>query len=237
MNYELESIVLECNSKAMEYLKANRVEETLKLLKQAEEVLGREVKTGFVNRLRLLAITFSNFACLYKRRKMPALALKYLKLVVQVEEQVEEDFLEFAKTRLNVAVVYSMMGLHEKALRFARMALEMLKRPDRMKVGLDRRSLACVLVVVHYNIAVELEFLNQFFEAAKFYDMGYELALSGLGPGHDLTKTIIYASEKLNEKILKMKKIFCVDYAEKVNEFFKNTSKIALPPIGRRFSL
>ena len=58
-----------------------------------------------------------------------------------------------------------------------------------------------------------------------------------LGHGHPLTKTLIHASEKLNEKIIKMKKVLYVDYDEKVNEFFISPYKITLPPIGRRFSL
>ena len=87
-----ETLVLNCNKTAMDYLREDDFKEALALLKKAEALLNSlEEGENAQKRLKLLGITYNNFGCFYKRKKQPNVALYYLQKALHIEAAQEED--------------------------------------------------------------------------------------------------------------------------------------------------
>ncbi len=86
---------------------------------------------------KLLSITYNNFACLYKRKKNPEEALKYLETALEAERdqlflapnKVEANT-EHAGTHLNICAILSQLKRHWEAIKVAKQALDVLTHAD-----------------------------------------------------------------------------------------------------------
>lgn len=106
-----------------------------------------------------------------------------------------------ATTHLNICAVLSQLGKHRKALNHAKSALKCLDQEERnqrnyfrdddigLKKWLEQRD-ASVKAVVYYNLAVELEFLNDYHESKNYYRRSYFEAKKSLGLSHPTTQVI-----------------------------------------------
>lgn len=233
---ELEVIVLKYNSVAMEYLRLENFKDAQVLLRKAEEILNNDENEIIPNRLKLLGITLNNLGCFYKKRKQPKVALSYLKRALDVELQTESDYLNLAGSYLNICVVFSSLNKHKQALNHAKRALDLLNHTkDSKDLPTDKAmTLLTSMVIVHFNIGVELEYLKQLNEALEFYETGYELSALELGSRHPLTQTLSDAGEKLSKKIQMNKRQTQSNFRNSVRSHqFSYGGNYRLPSVGR----
>ena len=132
---------------------------------------------------RYRAVTYNNFACIFRRTKKLRSALSYLEKALEIEynylhfsEQSVDDCLQISNPcdiHLNICAILSQMGKHELALQHAMKALILIqdelvsKYPDpsasqsegQQRLPEDRLIVLCI---AYHNIAVEQEFLKQY---------------------------------------------------------------------------
>lgn len=178
----MEQTILNCNKQAMDSLRTENFEEAHQLLNQAEQLLKAN---DFDTRKKLLAVTYNNQGCFYKRVGELDLALEYLKEALELEEEGATEITNRAGTLLNICAIMSQTDRHEEALQCALKALRLLKKQSD-----DSPNGVTTLVIAYHNTGVELEFLNQRQEAALTFKQGWDLARERLGLKHSLTSSL-----------------------------------------------
>lgn len=169
-----------CNILSMSFLQKENFNVALELLRKAESL------TDDGDKYR--AVTYNNFACIFRRTKKLRSALSYLEKALEIEynylhfsEDSVDDCLQVLNPtdiHLNICAILSQMGKHELALQHAMKALiliqdelvtklisqeengETLKKPE------DRLTVLCI---AYHNIAVEQEFLKQYQASLNSY--------------------------------------------------------------------
>ncbi|CAG9329293.1 unnamed protein product [Blepharisma stoltei] len=197
---KLESHILDLNKNAMANL--DDPKESLQLLQKAEKILLDGTNpdiSRMQNRLKLTAITFNNFGCHYKRIKQPNVALFYLKQAFKLEVQTYSDPAAIASTQLNICAINSQLGKHDIALSYAKQALSLLRDLENNDENLAENSIT-TLVVAHYNIGVESEYLQKFDSALEHYQKGYDFSIKHLGPSNQLTENLWNSLMQLNKR-------------------------------------
>jgi tetratricopeptide (TPR) repeat protein len=177
------------------------VEVALRHLKKAEFVASDG--SGWIAdedlRSKLLAATFNNFGCLYRKQGKLKLALKYLRKALNLEESHHSRKKSSqAATYLNICVILSQMGKHERALVYATGALYQLGNSN------DKNK--SLLAVTHHNIAVEYEFLFEYETSVYHYTKASEIAEQDFGKNHPMTLSINNSKEKAEAKLAKSTK-------------------------------
>jgi tetratricopeptide (TPR) repeat protein len=133
---------------------------------------------------RYRAVTYNNFACIFRRTKKLRSALSYLEKALEIEynylhfsEQAVEDCLQISNPcdiHLNICAILSQMGKHELALQHAMKALILIQDELVSKFPADQdqamsegqtpqrmpEDRLIVLCIAYHNIAVEQEFLK-----------------------------------------------------------------------------
>src|SRR5574343_262215 len=100
---ELEDFILNLNREAMNYLKQENFQLSLKTLKDAEKLL----KTlNSPENFKLQGITLNNFGCFYKRINKPNVALKFLQRACEKESIEPVDRVNLAGTLLNMCAIF-----------------------------------------------------------------------------------------------------------------------------------
>lgn len=178
---KLETTILNSNKLAMDHLRNNDPESSLKLLKHAERILQSADKSNQSNRLR--AITMNNLGCFYKRTEQPSLALRYLKQALEYEDL--REIVNLAGIHLNICAIKSTLNKHEKAIRHAKLAIHLLT--ENFKAT---NNFITTLAIAYHNVGVEYEYLENFESSTLFYKKSIDLALDKLGPTHSLTKSL-----------------------------------------------
>lgn len=184
-----------CNILATFYMQREDSHLAFDLLKRAE-VLSESDPHG-------QAITFNNLSCYYRKANKPAVALKYLKSALDLEQDIPN-------THLNLCAVYSQINKHEQALTHAMQSVIILQEnllgvlDDDNKV----KEMAPVLVVAYHNMAVELEYLKRNGEALMMYGKAVKLADEYLIEGHPVVDNVKSVYENaLKEEARKKKKL------------------------------
>lgn len=109
--------VLLYNKKGTEKLKMMDMTNSIKDLKQAEQMLVKKLKNmgNSPETLKLLAVTLNNIACYYKRSNKFHTALRYLARVLQIEKHVFNESVSLGATYLNIGAILSEMKKHFEA--------------------------------------------------------------------------------------------------------------------------
>ena len=171
-----------CNILSMSFLQKENYAIALELLKKAEAF------TDEGDRYR--AVTYNNFACIFRRTKKLRSALSFLEKALEIEynylhfsAQSVEDCLQVSNPcdiHLNICAILSQMGKHELALQHAMKALILIQDELVSKfTGNQSNDLIIadsstnqatqqkrpedrliVLCIAYHNIAVEQEFLK-----------------------------------------------------------------------------
>ena len=171
--------VISMNKNAMSIIKSNNYKGSLQLLKDALALLSLAKASDL--KYKLLVMTQSNLGCIYKRRKKPNTALKYLQLASESEKKALIDNVAQAGTHLNICAIFSSLNKHKKALEQSQKALDLLKVAEKSE------NFLTTLVIAYHNIAVEHEFLKDFKIALEFYKLAWETGQEKLGSDHPLT--------------------------------------------------
>lgn len=165
-------IAIVCNILSMSYLQKENFQVAQELLKKAESMCdGNE---------RMRAVTFNNYACLFRRTKKLRSALTYLEKALEIEyrclnysEETVDECLTMSSPsdiHLNICAILSQMGKHELALQHSMKALILIQdelvarveettgdRETKLKTHEERMIVLCI---AYHNIAVEQEFLK-----------------------------------------------------------------------------
>jgi tetratricopeptide (TPR) repeat protein len=197
---KLEGLILKYNKKAMNLLRLEDFTNSLRMLKQSEQILDEQDENPEVNSLK--AITFNNLGCFYKRTGKPNVALSYLKEALDKESSANADLTNLAGTNLNICAIYSELGRHETALGYALRALHLMKDSY-----LPSSNLTTTMVIGYHNAGAEYEFLNKRNEAIESYTAGYILSRDELGEDHPLTENLRQSLEEASDKLGKIEKL------------------------------
>ena len=194
---DIETYIIDCNRLAMDLLSANNYKKSFSLLRRAETVLltKSEKLANLTTRSKLLAITFNNLACYYKRKKQLNVAYKYLQQALKLELQFSKDS-SIAGTYLNLCAILSHMSRHEEAKLHAEQAVNILENvgeithfaSDTEKKEVFQRSITIVIGL--HNLGAELEHLQRFQDAIITFEKGLFYGRTRLGPSHPLTKSL-----------------------------------------------
>ncbi|OWZ23403.1 hypothetical protein PHMEG_0001738 [Phytophthora megakarya] len=184
-----EEFLLLTNTLAMKTLQRSSPEDTVTseqcgdLLQRAEQhtrhtgYLRSLPESQHFNRRRAFRlITLNNLACHAKHTSKPLVAVSFLEraLKLQLKTQATESTQttipasEIALTRLNLCAVLSQLHRHAAAVAHARAAVAQLSAID----GADNLSMeaAQLLLVAHYNLAVEHEHLHDRSAACRQFE-------------------------------------------------------------------
>ena len=134
------------------------------------------------------AVTYNNFACIFRRTKKLRSALSYLEKALEIEyhylhfsdESVDDclQVLNPTDIHLNICAILSQMGRHELALQHAMKALILIQdelvtkimqqetQGEELRKPEDRLTVLCI---AYHNIAVEQEFLKQYQASLNSY--------------------------------------------------------------------
>ena len=190
----MDQFVLQANRTALDSLQSFDFPKAWSSLKSAESCLSSQEAEQLPNRLQLLALTYNNFSCYFKRKNRLPEALRCLSYALTLETTNAETPTAIAATHLNISAVYSEMKGHEKALEHAEFALDLLGRYA------GNGSEGANLVIACYNVAAEMEHLGRRRESLEMYSKGVETAYKHLGADHPLTSKIRTALEVLLSK-------------------------------------
>lgn len=155
------------------------------------------------------AVTYNNFACIFRRTKKLRSALSYLEKALEIEynylhfsdESVDEclQVLNPTDIHLNICAILSQMGKHELALQHAMKALILIQDElitkimdqenggHEVKKPEDRLTVLCI---AYHNIAVEQEFLKQYQASLNSYAKAAQSAHKYLGADHPMTQNM-----------------------------------------------
>ena len=140
---------------------------------------------------RFRAVTYNNFACVFRRTKKLRSALSYLEKALEIEytylhysDESVDECLQVSNPcdiHLNICAILSQMGKHELALQHAMKALiliqdELINKLDLLQgTGKKPEDRLIVLCIAYHNIAVEQEFLKQVFSQYFVYCNNYSI--------------------------------------------------------------
>ena len=140
---------------------------------------------------RFRAVTYNNFACVFRRTKKLRSALSYLEKALEIEytylhysDESVDECLQVSNPcdiHLNICAIISQMGKHELALQHAMKALiliqdELINKLDLLQgTGKKPEDRLIVLCIAYHNIAVEQEFLKQVFSQYFVYRNNYSI--------------------------------------------------------------
>ena len=212
-----------CNILSMSFLQKENFNVSLELLHKAVSL------TEEGDRYR--AVTYNNFACIFRRTKKLRSALSYLEKALEIEynylhfsENAVEDCLQVSNPcdiHLNICAILSQMGKHELALQHAMKALILIqdelisKMPaaenetqsqENSMSGLPQQSRKpedrlIVLCIAYHNIAVEQEFLKQYQASLNSYAKAAQSAAKYLGEMHPMTQNMNEVLTQATKKI------------------------------------
>ena len=220
----LEEVILQLNKVAMNYLGLENFKKAKLLLQRAEGLINMPQPKGVVtNKLKLIAITYNNLGCFYKKKKQYKTSLEYLKRALSIEKQRGVQGVSLASSYLNICAVLSAQKKHEEAFNFAQQALKELSQNSQ-----NTQEDLTTHVITFHNAGVELEYMKKLDESITYFQRGYELALRSLGRQHPLTRSVeqVYLSavnRSSNLSTLHLKRHH-LRYRKKVSTIARHTS-------------
>lgn len=163
------------------------------------------------------AITYNNFACLFRKTNKLRNALQYLEMALALEYQCLNNSEDEVSTslkisnpceiHLNICAILSQLGKHELALHHAMKAL-ILIQDELLEIttneGESAESRQTVMIIALHNIAVEYEYLKQYQSALLTYQKARDFAFKFLGSQHVFS---VKMDRVLEESALKIKGI------------------------------
>lgn len=183
MTSTVDSQILACNKLSMEWLRKGNIIKSEEYLLKAQIFLYSRIQSKL--KYHLWAITFNNLACIYKRKGNFNLALKYLDSALENEENSTKNELNLAGIHLNISAILSALKDHEKALKHAILAKNLLQ-----KKPVKTQEAWVSLILCYHSIGLELEKLSQPQKASKVYLKAWGSAQEHLGSFHSITELI-----------------------------------------------
>ena len=185
-----EEVVISYNKLAMEQLQQENYENSMSYLKQA--LMGIKVILEDSIKSKLMAITFNNLGCFFKRMSNYPEALKYLYKSIELENKLPNELSTIAGAYLNICSILSQQGDHTKAIRHGLRSIFLLK-----SVYKEQPKLIPTMVIAYHNVGAEYQVLGQIEDSLDCLRLGYKTSYENLGPQHNLTMSIKHTLETL----------------------------------------
>ena len=170
------------------------------------------------------AITYNNYACLFRKTNKLRNALNYLEMALALEYQCLNDMEEDVSSglrvsnpceiHLNICAILSQLGKHDLALHHAMKALiliqdELLAVTEESGPPVEgqynpNESRQTVMIIALHNIAVEYEYLKQFQSSLLTYQKARDFSFKLLGESHPFSQKM---DRVLEESAIKIKGI------------------------------
>ena len=182
-NIQKEEVVISYNKLAMEQLQVENFEQSMSYLKQA--LIGIKSIAEEKIKGKLMAITFNNLGCLFKRTRNYSEALKYLYKAIDLETQLPNEAATIAGAHLNICSILSQQRDHAKAIRHGLRSIFLLK-----SVYKEQPKHIPTLVIAYHNASSEYQLLGQLDDAEDCLRLAMRLSNEHLGPHHSLTATV-----------------------------------------------
>ncbi|CAI2377045.1 unnamed protein product [Moneuplotes crassus] len=200
-------IAILCNILSMDSLQNNDFELTKKLLKKAEKLAEKDY--------RVLACTFNNYGCLFRKTKKLRSALTFLLKALEIEykhvnesdNSVDDELITSnpCDIHLNICAILSQMDKHDIALQHAMKALILIQDEIINRIGTEGDKTPSerlvVLSIAYHNIGVEYEFLKKYQQALNAYKKSVINAETHLGPSNLMTVNMRNVYDKAINKI------------------------------------
>ena len=178
-----EEVVINYNKLAMEQLQQDNYENSMSYLKQA--LMGIKVISEDPIKSKLMAITFNNLGCFFKRMTNYPEALKYLYKSVNLESKLPNELATIAGAHLNICSILSQQGDHVKAIRHGLRSIFLLKSSYK-----QQPKLVPTMIIAYHNVGSEYQILGQQEDAQDCLKVGYRISFEQLGPQHSLTSAL-----------------------------------------------
>ena len=178
-----EEVVISYNKLAMEQLQQESYENSMSYLKQA--LMGIKVISEDSIKSKLMAITFNNLGCFFKRMTNYPEALKYLYKSIELENKLPNELATIAGAHLNICSILSQQGDHAKAIRHGLRSIFLLK-----SVYKEQPKLLPTMIIAYHNVGTEYQILGQLEDSLDCLKVGYRISYEQLGPQHNLTITL-----------------------------------------------
>uniref|UniRef100_A0A7S1KS59 Uncharacterized protein n=1 Tax=Percolomonas cosmopolitus TaxID=63605 RepID=A0A7S1KS59_9EUKA len=184
------------------------------LLKTALRYCREQSPFFFQSKPALLILTWNNVASYFRKIDELEKAQKYARKAFDYKrskQNANHKNIRIADNpagvELNLGAILSLMGHHHESLKFSRMALNILLDEDLLiddvhRIFPDEHTrrktfpLFSSLVIVHHNIAVELEHLGKMEEAFRWHVKAATIARTKLGDTSELAKEMQYVLEE-----------------------------------------
>ena len=176
-----EEIVLSYNKLAMEQLQKENFDNSMTYLKQALIAI-KNVTEGKLKQ-RLMAITFNNLGCFFKRSRNFAEALKYLQKSVEFEHVLPSEAGTIAGAYLNMCSIFSQQDEHMKALSCGLKSILLLKTIYK----LNSRHVP-TLIIAYHNVASEYRMLGRVEEAEDCLKIALQISNDTASPNNSLSR-------------------------------------------------
>ncbi|CAG9327643.1 unnamed protein product [Blepharisma stoltei] len=222
-----EETILNLNKQALENL--HNPSTALSNLQQAERILLENASQNLKNRLKLMALTFNNFACYYKRMNQPNVALLYLNQASKLEYQTLSSPIDLASTQLNLCAINSQLGRHAAALENAKQAIKFFSQVNENELSSNEIS---KIVAAYFNAGTEFEYTYNLEEAFEHMQKGFELGKKYLHLNHPLVKNICKSLNNLKERKERLKLLADERKSERKMQKIISQS-ISPPPLNR----
>ncbi|KAL4512779.1 hypothetical protein ABPG72_017464 [Tetrahymena utriculariae] len=216
---QMEKLILKSNKLGMEYLKIEKKADCLELLKKCEKLLLCEYNKSQQNFIinKLLAITYNNLGCYYRKDEKPNVALNYLKKSLMIEVYSVHDGTTIASTHLNICAILSRLNKHDIASEHAKIAIELLDLAKNSVIKKEEiqiineqlqnqndkqtqkrlnqklrvyKDIMNMQVLSYYNLGIEQEHLKLYDNSITAYQAGHEIAQNELGENHKMTQIL-----------------------------------------------
>ena len=121
-----EEIIKSYNKLAIEQLKLQNYQNSIIYLKQALLVIKRVNQESV--KYNLMALTFTNLGCFFKKTEKNQEALEYFLKAVSLDNKINSEFGSISGAYLNICSILSEQGKHKEALDNALKGINFLKK-------------------------------------------------------------------------------------------------------------
>lgn len=209
----VEDGVEELNHHAMTCLTSENYNHAMSCLNQA--LLKARLMAESTKKSSLLALTFNNLGCFYKRLGQVDQALDYFFQSLELENKGLNNLENIANTYMNISVLLALKTEHEQSLRYSLKALNILKNEIK-----NSPQLVVLIVNCYSRIGLEYKALKMFQQALQSFKNGYEISSKNRLIGLGVRKNFQRLYEETLLEIQKDKR-----YETKVLKVVKNNKK------------
>lgn len=166
----IENSIEELNHLAMTHLTSEMYSHAMSYLNQALSKI--HLISNSNKKSSLLALTYNNFGCFYKRLGQVDQSINYFFQSLKLESSASNNKETMSNTYLNISILFALKTEHELSLKYAIKALTLLKSEYK-----NNHQVIVSIINCYSRIGIEYKALKMLPEALQFMKKGYELCI------------------------------------------------------------